>query len=196
MPYKDPEKRNACSKAWKEARANSEKKRAAPETTTAAGKAHSIEIPALPLPKPNTKALPKVYYEEALIYITQQAKPESARDARAWMLDFLRGQGWSLEKITAFFDSREDRLMPVYHSASPDVRVAWKLFQAGLYNPLTPYIPGVPDWGGFLLDELSNWYLFFTKWYCSIEISDTDRRRRPEQAENLREKRDSRDSLA
>jgi hypothetical protein len=182
------------------------KAKSAPEALIAAGNAYPIQIPALPLPKPNTEVLPKVCYDTALLYITQEAQPESVGVAKAWLLEFLiRSQGWSPEKITAFFASREDQLVPLFHSPPPDVRVAWKLFQAGLFKWPNPFVtaythpPGVPDWGGFLLAELANWYSFFTPWYLtvsSIEIPSTDRRRRPEQIKNLQKKESPDEKLA
>jgi hypothetical protein len=170
------------------------KAKLAPKTQIAANKPYSIETPALPLPKPNTEALPKVYFEAGLLFITQETHPESIGVARAWILEFLtRGLGWPPEKITAFLESREDQLLPIFHSSSLDVQVAYKLYQKGLYNPYVTGPPGVPDWGGFPLAELPNWYSLFTKWYWDI-ISNSDRRKQSDQAKNFRGKRDSRDS--
>jgi len=180
------------------------KAKSTPETPIAASKTYSIEIPALPLPKPNTEALPKACFDAGLLYITQETKPDSPGMARAWIHEFLRGRGWSPEDITAFFESREDRLLPIFHSSSLDVQVAYKLYQKGLYNPYVTGPPGVPDFGGFLLAELPNWYALFTRWYWSItsietpitEIPRTDRRRRPEQIKNLQKKDASGEKLA
>jgi hypothetical protein len=203
MPYKDPQKRKEYSRNWKKThkKANSEKKLTAPVIPVTANKICHIEIPALPPPKLGTEALPKVSFEAALLYITHEARSENVGVAKAWVLEFLsRGLGWSPERITLFIESREDRLLPIFHSPPPDIRGAWKLYQVGLYNPyITPHThpAGVPDWGGFPLTELPNWYAFFTRWHMSLisaDIPNSDRRKEPEQAKNLRGKRDSRDS--
>jgi hypothetical protein len=130
------------------------------------------DIAALPQPKPGTDALPKVQFEAGLLYITQAARPKNIGTAYVLVSNFLiQSQHWSLETIADFFDSRRDRVLPVFHSHLSDVEHAWKLYKAGLYNPfVTPYShpTKVPDWGGFLLSELPHWHALFTRWYTSI----------------------------
>jgi hypothetical protein len=177
------------------------------EALEAVNKAYSVPTPPLPPPKPGTESLPRVHFHIGLLYITQEAKPESAGVARAWYHEYLRtSMKWPAETITAFFESRYDQPLPVFHFPPPEANDShYKLPNPFMSDHTHP--PRVPDWGGFFLAELSNWYLFFTSWYLaisSVEISDTeipdteipsaeiprtDRRRRPEQIKNIRKKR-------
>jgi hypothetical protein len=160
------------------------------------------DIPALPQPKPGTESCPKVFFDLATHYIAQDAQPRNAATAFVLVREFLIDtQPWSAEMVQLFFESRRDLLLPVFHRHLTDVRVAWKLYRAGLYNPFITshtHPPEVPDWGGFLLSELPNWYLLFTRWYrhtaiVSSEVSKADRRRSPQQAKNFRPKKDEAD---
>jgi hypothetical protein len=115
MPYKNPKKRKDYARTWKKTHKTSPDKKpiapetSAPETSIAVSKAYAIEIPVLPPPEPDTEAFPKVGFNIALLYVTQEASPESVGVARAWLLQFLiSGLGWSAGKINVFFISRED----------------------------------------------------------------------------------------
>jgi hypothetical protein len=154
-----------------------------------------FKIPPLPQPKPGTDALPKIWVDDSLLYITQQTHPESPGEARAWILEFLfRGLGLSPTQVNEFFESREDRLFPVIHPPPiTDIELVWKLYKKALWKPPNPFVtpqthpPDIADWGGFSLNELPHWYFHFSVWYTQFKkpMIKYDRRRDPKQANNF-----------
>ena len=94
----------------------------------------SIESRHFPHQSPDTEALPKVYLEAASAVYHARGPARKPRN-RKEMADRISSQsGWSPEEILAFFESREDRLLPICHSSPPDIHVAYKLFRSGLYK--------------------------------------------------------------